>query len=253
VTSKSVDIIIPNYNKKRYLEEAILSVLDQSFKNWTLYIIDDNSNDGSQDVINKFINHEKIIFKKLSKNKGPSFCRNLGMRISSSEYIAFLDSDDLWKKNKLHEQVDFMNKNDYQFTFTDYTSFIEKDNKNSYLKATNLIQEFDLKKFTHNSSINTSTMIVSRSILKNIKFKKLKKLEDYLFKCEILKKGHKAYKLNSNSAFYRIMKNSRSSARFENIRYLWKINKDYLKLNFFQNFHSILMISYNSLKKYGFK
>ena len=113
--------------------------------------------------------------------------------------------------------------------------------------------EFDLKKFSLNSSINTSTMIVSRLILKNIKFKKVKKLEDYLFKCEILKMNINALKINSNLASYRILKSSRSGEKLKNVFYLWIINKKFLKYNFFQNIFSILSISFNSIKKYGLK
>ena len=96
-------------------------------------------------------------------------------------------------------------------------------------------------------------MIISRSIVKNLKFKKVKKLEDYLFKCQILRRNVVAYKFNKASAFYRILKESRSSQRFQNILYLWKINQKYNKFNLLRNLFSIFMISFNSLKKYGFK
>ena len=96
-------------------------------------------------------------------------------------------------------------------------------------------------------------MIISRSILKNLKFKKIKKLEDYLFKCQILQTGVKANNLKQNLALYRILNKSRSSEKFKNVFYLWKINKKYLKFNIIKNLFSILMISFNSIKKYGFK
>ena len=248
-----VDVILPNFNKRKYLEEAIQSVLDQSYKKWKLYIIDDCSNDDSIKILDKFKDHNNIIIKQLSKNKGPSFCRNLGLRISSSEYIAFIDSDDYWKKDKLKDQINFMKKNNYKFTYTDYTPFFQTDDKKKILKPTNIVKKFNLKKFTFNSSINTTTMILSRSLVGNLKFKKIKKLEDYLFKCEILKKDFLAHKLNSNSAFYRILEISRSSNKIKNLFYLWKINRKYLNYNFINNLSSIIMITINSLKKYGLK
>ena len=126
---KTVDIILPNYNKAKYLEECINSILNQSHKAWKLYIIDDNSQDNSKKILKNFEKIDSINIYKLKKNMGPSFCRNLGIRISSSEYIAFMDSDDYWKKNKLKEQINFMTQNNYDFTFTDYTPFsIERDN-----------------------------------------------------------------------------------------------------------------------------
>ena len=113
--TKYVDVILPNFNKEKYLEEAIQSVINQSYKYWKLYIIDDCSDDNSINILNKYNNYENIIIKKLSKNKGPSFCRNFGLRISSAEYVAFIDSDDYWTENKLDNQISFMYKNDYNF------------------------------------------------------------------------------------------------------------------------------------------
>jgi len=248
-----VDVILPNFNKGEYLEEAIDSVLSQTYKNWKLYIIDDHSSDNSYKVLQKFENQENIFVKKLYKNMGPSFCRNLGLRISNSQFIAFLDSDDFWTKNKLELQINFMKKNKYEFTFTDYTPFLQKKNEKNFIKSTNISPSLDFKKFTQNSSINTSTMMITRTIVDNLKFKKIQKLEDYLFKCQILKKGIVAKKLKMNLASYRILQNSRSSQKLKNIWYLWKINKKYLEFSFIKNFFSIFLISINSIKKYGIK
>ena len=68
-----VDVILPNYNKAKFLEEAINSVITQTYKNWHLYIIDDNSSDNSEEIIDKFSNLENVTVSKLHKNKGPSF------------------------------------------------------------------------------------------------------------------------------------------------------------------------------------
>ena len=84
-----VDIILPNFNKANFIEECINSVINQTYKNWHLYLIDDHSTDNSLEIIDKFKNKKNISFIKLKKNKGPSFCRNLGIRISKAEYIAF--------------------------------------------------------------------------------------------------------------------------------------------------------------------
>ena len=121
------------------------------------------------------------------------------------------------------------------------------------MKKTSLKNKFRFSEFILNSSINSSTMIISRKIIDNLKLKHIKRLEDYLFKCQILKKGFIAHKVNNNLAYYRILNNSRSSNKIRNIVYLWKINKKYNQLNFLKNFFSIFMIAINSIKKYGFK
>ena len=96
-------------------------------------------------------------------------------------------------------------------------------------------------------------MIIARSILRSHRFKKIKLLEDYLFKCNLLKDNNIAKKLNEDLAFYRILNTSRSHQRLKNIYWLWNVNKNYNNLNFFENIASILSIAINSIKKYGIK
>ena len=186
-----VDVILPNYNKSKFIKDAINSVTAQTYSNWHLYIIDDNSTDSSVEIINKFSSLTNVTVVKLHKNKGPAFCRNYGMRISQSKYIAFIDSD------------------------------------------------------------NTTTMIITRSILGNHKFKKIRMHEDYLFKCEILKNNNMAHKLNDITAFYRILDRSRSRKRLKSIYWLWYVNKNFNKLQFIKNIISIFFITINSIRKYG--
>ena len=248
-TSDNVDIIIPNYNKGIYLKDCIVSVINQTYKNWFLYIIDDCSTDNSLQILDSFKKNDNIKIVKLNKNKGPSFCRNLGIRISKSKYISFLDSDDYWTDNKLQDQIYFMTKNKYNFTYTDYITIFES--KNNKKIKTNIKDSFTFDQFIHNSSINSSTMIIERKLIKNKKFKRINLLEDYLFKCEILKNNNKAYKLNKESAYYRVINNSRSKDVLKNLYFLWIINKRYNKLSFIKNFFSIFFISLNSLKKYS--
>ena len=248
-----VDVILPNYNKAEFLEEAINSVISQSYKNWKLFIIDDGSEDSSKQVIENYKKNTNINVIYLSRNKGVAFCRNLGIRLSNSKYIAFIDSDDYWTQNKLEEQIYFMESNNFTFTYTDYVPFFENKGEKKFKKRTFLKDFFNYEMFTKNSSINTTTMIISRSILAYHRFRKIKLCEDYLFKCQLLKSNNIAKKLNKSLAFYRILHKSRSSQRLRNIYWLWYINKIFNKMNFFQNLISIFFISINSLKKYGIK
>ena len=227
--------------------------LDQTFKNWHMYIIDDHSTDNSWSIIKKFSNLNNVTQIRLSKNMGPSFCRNYAMRISKSKYISFIDSDDSWLSDKLEKQIIFMERHNLSFTYTDYTPFFESFGKKKIRKRTFLKDHFNYRTFLKNSSINTTTMIIARSILGSHRFRKVQLLEDYLFKCKLLKDNNIAKKLDENLAFYRILNKSRSSQRLKNIYWLWNINKNYNKLNFLQNVISIFFISINSVKKYGIK
>jgi len=249
----SVDIIVPNFNKGKYLKKAINSVLKQSYKNWKLYIIDDCSNDESRDILKKFYRNKKIKIFYLNKRKGPGYCRNLGIIKSKSKFISFLDSDDFWKKNKLKNQMKIMTKDNLAIVYSDYFTFFEKDNNQSKYLISNVPNNFNFNKFIYNSSINTSTLIIKRNLLKNVKFRNLLLHEDYIFKCEIFRKNKnlEAFKTKNKDVFYRIAKKSRSSGKLKSFYYLWKYNKIFNNLSFFKNFLSIISISLNSLKKYG--
>lgn len=249
---KNVDIIMPNYNNANFLDQSIQSVINQSFKNWKIYIVDDSSTDNSKDIILKYKNNKKIKSFFLKKNRGPSYCRNYAISKSKSHLIAFLDSDDFWSKEKLSKQINFMKKKKLLFTFTDYIPFINRSEK--YLKATNVKKMLNYKDFIHDSSIGTSTMIVKRSLIQGIKFKNTNIMEDYIFKCDILrKKKVNSIKLGIPLTYYRILKGSRNSNKLRNFFTLWKLNKKYNNLNMLQNIFSVIMISLSSIKKYGLK
>ena len=157
---ETVDIIIPNFNKAIYIEETIQSVIDQKFDNWKLYIIDNNSSDGSIKILKKFDNFKnkiKIIY--LKRNKGAYFSRNLGLRISSSKYVCFLE-DDIWKDDKLEKQVDFMNKKNCNFSYTNYVPFKIENNKKVFKKEISPPNHFSYNSFLRNTSIGTSTVMI---------------------------------------------------------------------------------------------
>ena len=202
----SVAIIMPNYNKGKFINKAIQSVLNQTYNNWKLYIVDDNSNDNSIKILKKYKKKKKIKIFYLKQNKGPSYCRNLILKKAKSKYIAFLDSDDFWLKNKLKFQINFMKKKKYSFTFTDYIPMIQNKNIQKFMKATKISETFYLKNFIYNSSINTSTMILEKKYLKNVKFRNLDLMEDYIFKCDLMRNSKIPFKKFSRaSAIYRII------------------------------------------------
>ena len=247
-----VDIILPNYNNGKYLKETINSIIAQTYQNWKLFIIDDNSQDNSKEIIGNYKN-EKNNIVYLSKNKGVAFCRNLAIRLSDSKYISFIDSDDYWSQNKLKEQILFMEKFNYEFTYTDYTPFDVKSNKKFFKKRIIAPNSFTYDQFINNTSIGTSSVIIRRSIIGTTRFRKLKICEDYFFKCEILKKVSTAIKFNSNTMFYRISKNSLQSNKLRNLYWVWYINRNYNRLSFLKNLKSLIFIIINSIKKYGIK
>ena len=241
-----IDIILPNFNSSDSIKETIKSIIDQTFKNWKLIIVDDCSDEKTKTKLKKFSKNKKIKIFWLKRNKGAGYCRNYAIKKSKSPYLAFIDSDDIWKKDKLETQLRFMENNNYLFTYTNYETFGKK------IRFITPAKEYDFKKFINDTSICTSTMIIKRNILKNIKFTNSEICEDYFFKCKILKICN-AYCLDDFLTKYRIRENSLQSSSLKNFYWIWKINKEYNKFNFFENFFSLLFISINSLRKYGLK
>ena len=247
-TTPLIDIIIPNYNKAKYLKECLESVINQTYKNWKIYLIDDFSNDDSRRILNDFRSYDNIKLIFTDKNYGPHHCRNLGIEQSNSDYVAFLDSDDFWPKEKLNLQIKDMLKNDLDFTYTDISYFKDSTVK----KKIELPNFYDFDNFILSSTMSTSSILLKREIISKIKFKDVMH-EDYLFKCDILRENINAIKIKNTFVFYRMTKQNRSSNKFNNLINLWQINKKFNQLSFFTNIKSVLSISFNSLKNYGWK
>jgi len=256
---ESIDIILPNYNSSQYLEQTINSVICQSLQNWKLIIVDDCSDEKTKKILNQYSHYKNIQMVFLDKNKGAAFCRNLALELSKSEYVAFLDSDDLWTEDKLTKQLNFMKKNNYDFTYTNYTPFVyaetlaNMDKSNSNDNIIKPKKKYDFESFIKDTSIATSTMIIRGDLARKYKFTNTKICEDYFYKCSILKKIGYAYCFDENLMLYRIRRDSLQANKFRNLYWIWKINKGFNKLSFFNNLKSLISISLKSLKKYGFK
>lgn len=128
-----VSIIMPSYNTERYIGNSIRSVIQQSYSNWELIIIDDCSTDHTDAVVNQFLSDKRIRYLKNNENSGAAISRNRGLKAARGQWIAFLDSDDLWMPKKLEKQIRFMEEHDYRFTYTNYIEIDEADRKNGVM------------------------------------------------------------------------------------------------------------------------
>ena len=239
-----IDIILPNFNSFEFISETVKSVLNQSYKNWQLIIVDDFSDKKTRSLLKKISRNKNIKVYFMKKNLGAGFCRNFAIKKSNAPYLAFIDSDDIWKKDKLKNQIKFIKKNNLLFSYTNYETFGLKKRK---VKSPSKINYLS---FLRNTSIATSTMMIKRSLIGKTKFTDTKICEDYYFKCKLLTKTKYAYCLNQYLTKYRIRENSLQSSNLRNFYWIWKINKNYNKLSIIENLISLLFISINSLKKY---
>jgi len=117
-----VSVVIPTYNRAHLIEESIKSVLEQTFEDWELIIVDDGSEDNTEHIIQK-IKNSKIRYYKSEHCGLLGKVRNYGIKMAQGKYIAFLDSDDLWRKDKIALQLEFFDKYDIHFTFSNGSHF----------------------------------------------------------------------------------------------------------------------------------
>ena len=123
--NSKVSVITASYNCAKFIEESIKSVLNQTYDNLELIIIDDCSTDNTDEIIKKYLSDQRIRYLKNEKNSGAAVSRNYALREAKGKWIAFLDSDDLWLPEKLELQVNFMKYHNYNFSYTSYEEIDE--------------------------------------------------------------------------------------------------------------------------------
>lgn len=207
-----VSIIMPSWNTGKFIAESIQSVINQTYEKWELIIVDDCSNDNTDEVVGIFTD-KRIKYLKNEKNSGAALTRNRALREAKGEWIAFLDSDDLWVPEKLEHQINFMEKNGYSLSYTEYEK-IDEDSKllNIYVTGP---QKVNKRKIYNYDYIGQLTMMYSAKIFGLIQIKDIKKNNDYAIRLQLYKKPDTcAYLLKENLAKYRIRKISISHDKF---------------------------------------
>ena len=194
-------IIAPIYNSSNYLIEMIESVMNQTYQNWELILIDDKSTDNSKEIIIRFSNNDnRIIPIFLEQNKGVGYARNIGLENSKGEFIAFLDSDDYWHPNKLQDQIEFIINTKIDIVSNYYFNVDE----NSVIKSYFVLPEkitYNLLKF--NNYILTSTLLCKSESIKGLRFSVLRKRQDWIFFLDILKRGLCIHTIKKCLTYYR--------------------------------------------------
>lgn len=249
-----VTVIIPYKDNKNYLFKAIDSVLIQSYKKFEIQIIYDNENKTDLNFIKRYVFNKnldrkfkiKIFVNK--KNIGAGRSRNVGIKSSKTKYIAFLDSDDVWHKDKLRLQTIFMKKNNIPISHTAF-NIVDKFSK----KITQRISKKKLyyKDILKSCDIGLSTVMIDRIFLKKNKFwfPSIKTKEDYVLWLKILKKTGYIMGLNKKLTNYRKLEKSLSSSKILNLVNGYKVYKNYLKMSHFESLIRLTILSLHYLKK----
>ena len=229
LNNDKVSIIMPTYNSSNYISKTIESILIQTYFNWELLITDDASTDNTVDIIHKYINLDKRIYLfRFNKNIGAYAARNNSLNYTQGRYMAFCDSDDIWKFDKLAKQLNFLKIKNIGFTFSSYTQIF--NNKIiGYVKPPKILTYTRLLKFCE---IGTSTVIYDTKIINKIYFPSFKRRHDYALWLLIFKSIKKAYSMNEILVDYNFRDNSLSSNKFKSAFYHFYVLKKITNYNF---------------------
>ena len=242
-----VSIVITYFNKKKFILKTLNSILQQSYKNYEILFVYDDKNRSDLKYIKKLINKfkkKKILINK--KNMGVSFSRNRALKNCRGKYVAFIDSDDLWKKNKLSKQINFMEKNSAIFSFTSY-NVINHNNKISQKRIVNYDPTYDI--LIKKNIIGLSTVVFNRKIIHHVSFPNLKTQEDFAVWLKLLRRGYKLSHIPINLSFWRLTEDSLSSNNLQKISDAFKLYYYYEKKNLIFSVYSVIVLGYNKLFK----
>lgn len=243
-----ISIIMPAYNAEYTISLAINSVIRQTFTKWELIVVNDCSTDKTDKIIRSFANEDsRILILENEKNLGASITRHRGVVASNCDWIAFLDSDDAWREDKLEKQIDLQKRTNASLLFTG-SAFMDNDGKpiDYYLKAP--------ERLTYHDLLRQNLLSNSSSLVKAELFKKNESIgdqmhEDYATWLKIMRSGIDAYGVDEPLLVYRLSKGGKSSNKFKAAKMNWNTYRN-VGIGLVRSVYYMGCYTINGLKKY---
>lgn len=227
-----VSIITPSYNSEKYIAETIYSVINQTYSNWEMIIVDDKSTDRTCEVVKEFMQKdERIKLIALEKNGGAAIARNVALEQATGRFIAYLDADDLWYADKLEKQITFMVNKKCGFSCTSYE--VIDDNGNSLNKYIHMQEKADYIGFLTNNLLQTVGIMVDTEIVdkKYLQMPNMRRRQDAATWLQILKSGNACFGIKEVLAQYRRTEGSLSSNKVRAVKGIWYLYREVEKLS----------------------
>lgn len=242
-----VSIITAAYNCSSTIGETITSVQQQTYQNWEMIIVNDASTDNTTEIVHAFMeNDHRLKLYSLKENSGTAVARNTAIKYAHGRFIAFLDSDDLWKPQKLERQIAFMLQKHYAFTFTAYEQFYHTSDKRR--KVFTVPKSINYRQYLRNTIIGNLTVIMDKEQITDLHVES-GYLEDVLTWMYYLKRGYTAYGLNENLASYRVNLHSKSGNKLENAKRYYRCLKDVQGLSAMECLYNEISYLFHAFKK----
>ena len=246
-----VSIVMPTYNCANFIEESIKSVLAQHHRNWELLIVDDCSKDNTKAVLAPYLaKYPSIHYTCLEKNSGPAVARSIALKQLKGDYVAFLDSDDLWTPNKLTLQIDFMKKNKVAFSATGYELISEEGASKGIALLPPQKTNYD-KMLRLSCPVGNLTVMYDRRVIGDQQVPNIKKRNDYALWLQTLHKTDACYGMPDVLAMYRVRTQSVSSNKLKLLPYHWHLYRHIEKLSVLKSSWYILCWAFIKGTKIG--
>lgn len=217
-----VSVVIPVYNAEKFIEETISCVSNQTWQEWEILLIDDGSRDNSGVMLDKLAKTDERLRVFHLEGGSAAKARNVGTKHARGRYLAFLDADDLWEKDKLEKELAFLKEKDAAFVFTGY-EFADETGKGTG-KVVRVPKQLTYKEALKNTTIFTSTVLFDmKKTGRELLYMPQIKSEDTALWWKILRQGYTAYGLDENLVKYRRAGKTLSSNKLEAVRRIWNL------------------------------
>ncbi len=246
-----VSVITPAYNASSYLADTIQSVQSQTYTDWEMIIVDDCSKDDTYSIALTFaLKDSRIKVIQHQENGGVAVARNTALDAAMGEYIAFMDSDDLWMSDKLEKQIQFMEKNKLILTYTNYQIFNSDTGK--IVKLIKSPKRMTYQSIFRNTGIGCLTVMVNRNMSGDFHMPLLRHTEDNCTWQTILKPGYTAYLLDEVLALYRLSDNSLTKNKTQSAKNQWAYYRNYYGFSIYRSSFYFFCYAFNAIKKHFF-
>ena len=244
-----VSIITPLYNLEPFIAACIESVLNQSYSNFEMIIIDDRSTDSGPEIVEGFARADsRVRFIKNPSNSGPARTRNRGIESAEGRYLAFLDGDDIWFPNFLEKSLETIKALKCDFVFASYKRFDE--NLNPLLSDFIVPDKVNYKDLLKSNPISCLTAFIDISKLDKEYMPDVKKRQDYALWLNYLKRTEYAFGIKEPLAIYRIRSNSLSRNKYSALKYQWKVYREIENLGLILSCYYIIHWGIRGFLKY---
>ncbi|HGF8092627.1 MULTISPECIES: glycosyltransferase family 2 protein [Enterococcus] len=248
--NNKISIIMPSFNSEKYVLDAIISVQNQTYKNWEMIIVDDCSNDNTINIISEVIaNDNRIKLYRQERNLGAGAARTRALGLINGRFIAYLDADDIWYPDKLSKQISFMLKNNIGFSCTSY-EVIDNDG-NKLNKQIYMLPKVDYIGFLTNNLLQTVGIMVDSKIVdkKYLIMPNLRRRQDAATWLQILKAQYYCYGMEEILAQYRRTQGSLSSNKFKAVKGVWYLYRKIEHLSFSFSCYCFIRYAYLAIWK----